>query len=506
MESVSVATKILSANQIRTADTYTIEYEPVTSIELMERASIAFVNWFIHNFDNDSIIKIFCGIGNNGGDGLAIARILIGKGYTVFPYIVGDIEKASFDFTINYKRLKSICQILTTRETFPVIVQNDIIIDALFGLGLSRPVEGFYSEVIRHINYSICKSIIAVDIPSGLFSDENTTGNSIVKAFHTITFQALKLCFCLPQSLVFCGDLHVVDIGLDKSYIKQLPSDYYLVNDAFIKSIFKKRDPFIHKGDAGQCLLIVGSKGKIGAGILAAKSCLRSGAGLVTVHTPQCGYIPLQTTVSEVMVITDKAENNITDIGSIDKYDAIGIGPGIGTDEKTMSAFEQFLKADNKPVVIDADALNMLSERKELMEYVPEQSILTPHSGEFKRLAGSWQNDFERLKMQIKFSKKYKVVILLKGPFSSISTPEGLVFFNSVGNSGMATAGSGDVLTGIITSLLGQGNEPHHAAILGAYIHGLSGDIFVNNYSKEGLIAGDLIKYLPEAFRHIYCI
>jgi len=503
-----ILTKILSAEQNRAADAYTIANEPIDSIDLMERASLGFVDWFINVYDNQNNIKVFCGIGNNGGDGLAISRLLINAGYSVEVFVIGDLDNASNDFLLNHKRLESLHDIrkLFVKNNLPILNDKDVVVDGLFGSGLNRPIEGIYADIIYHINHSNCKSVVSIDIPSGLFSDKSTPESAIIKASQTVTFQAPKLAFFLPQSAPICGNHYIVDIGLDQSYIGGLPSNHFLINRAYIRSIFKKRTDFIHKGEAGKCLIIAGSRGKIGAGMLAAKACLRAGAGLVTIHTPRCGYIPFQTAIPEVMIIEDKDENIITDIGETDKYDAIGIGPGIGNHQHTIDIFEQFLKTITKPIVIDADALNILSSQKKLFDYIPRFSIITPHPGEFKRLVGNWQDDFERLKLQIELSKKYQMTVLLKGAYTSITSPEGNVFFNPTGNSGMATAGSGDVLTGIITALLGQGYKSQDATILGAYIHGLSGDIFAEKYAKEGLIARDLIKNLPRTFRLLNCV
>ena len=506
MVNSNLALKIISSEQMRKVDEYSVIHEPILSIDLMERASKAFTTWFISNFDASNPIKIFCGTGNNGGDGLAIARLLLSQGFIVQVFIIGDISKGSEDFETNHKRLNTICPaiIISKNHELPTILPNDIVIDGLFGSGLNREITGSTGDLIQHINNAACKEIIAIDIPSGLLSDGSSKGQNIIRATQIVSFQSPKLAFLLPENAKYCNRFTIREIGLDQTFLDKLSTSLFFVNKALIKAIFKQRGNFIHKGDAGRCFLIAGSKGKIGAAILSTLACLRTGAGLVTIQVPKCGYIPLQTAVPEAMVIEDNSETNITEIHSLKKQNAIGIGPGIGTNSQTIRAFKLFLKETDFPIVLDADALNILSLEKELLRDIPSQSILTPHPQEFKRLVGDWNNEFERLDKQIALSKEFDVIVLLKGAYSSISTPSGQVFFNSTGNSGMATAGSGDVLTGIITSLLGQGYSAEKSTILGAYLHGLSGDLYINKYSREGLISQDLIEYIPVAIREIY--
>jgi hydroxyethylthiazole kinase-like uncharacterized protein yjeF len=506
MVNSTLALKIISTQQMRKVDEYTVIHEPILTIDLMERASKVFTTWFVNNFDKSNSIKIFCGTGNNGGDGLAIARLLLSQDYSIQVFVIGDIKKATKDFEINHQKLNTIIQatIIDANHIFPPILPKDIVIDGLFGSGLNREITGSTGNLIQHINNASCKEVIAIDIPSGLFADIPSNGQNIIRATQIVSFQSPKLAFLLPENAKYCNRFTIKEIGLDQTFLDKLNTSLFFVNKALIKSIFKQRGNFIHKGDAGRCFIIAGSKGKIGAAILSTLACLRTGAGLVTIQVPKCGYIPLQTAVPEAMVIEDNNETNITEIHSLNKQNAIGIGPGIGTNSKTIEAFKLFLKETNFPIVLDADALNIISLEKELLKDIPSQSVLTPHPQEFKRLVGEWNNEFERLDKQIALSKEFGIIVLLKGAYSSITIPSGQVFFNSTGNSGMATAGSGDVLTGIITSLLGQGYSSEQSTILGAYLHGLSGDIYINMNSKEGLISRDLIEYIPIAIRELY--
>jgi ADP-dependent NAD(P)H-hydrate dehydratase / NAD(P)H-hydrate epimerase len=495
--------KILSAQQIKELDAYTIQHEPIASIDLMERACRAFESWFIGRFDFTYRVGIVCGTGNNGGDGLGIARLLSETGYNVQVWIVKGDATESIDFKINQDRIrKKIAMAEITPQCDQKIFSScDILIDAIFGSGLSRPSEGLYSKVIECMNQTDALRI-AIDVPSGLMMDKPSSG-SIVKAHHTVSFQLPKLAFLLPQSYPFVGNWNVVPIGLNKDFIKQAASDYHYLSLKAIKRIVKPRLTFDHKGRYGHALIIAGSFGKIGAAILASRASLRTGLGLLTVHTPQCGNIIMQTAVPEAMVDTDRSEYFLTSVESTSQYSAIGVGPGLGQQPESVQAFASVLKQFKLPMVIDADALNILATNKELMKNIPPGSILTPHPKEFERLVGSWKNDFERLEKQRQLAKQLKCIIVLKGAYSSIASFEGNVYFNSTGNPGMATGGSGDVLTGILTSLLAQQYSPLEAAQLGVYLHGLSGDMVSYEKGMNSLIASDIIDFLPNAFKKI---
>ncbi len=490
--------KILSAEQIRQADQYTIKNEPIASIDLMERASTVFVEWFIAKFDPKHPVKIFCGTGNNGGDGLAISRLLTDRGYRTQVFVIGDKNKGSADFTINLGRFNAPVHSIESQADFPILPSDAILVDGIFGSGLTRSVEGLYGELINHLNQSD-RMRVAIDIPSGLFADRLSSGN-IVKADYTISFQLPKLALLLPENYSNVGIWEAVDIGLNQEFIESQDTSYYFIHSADVSRKLKKRSKYDHKGTYGKALIISGSFGKIGAAVLSSRAALRSGLGLLTVHTPGCGYNALQTAVPEAMVITDVNSDVITSITEFN-FDAIGLGPGLGKDTKTVRAVADFLEEYNGPLVVDADGLNILSENRELLQLLPENSVLTPHPGEFRRLVGSWQNDFDRLDKQRQFSKDFDVLVALKGAHTSISTPKGDVYFNSTGNPGMATAGSGDALTGIVTALLAQGYQAEDAAISGVYLHGLAGDLASLKKGESGMIATDIIECLPDAFQ-----
>ena len=493
--------KILTTSQIKELDAYTIQHEPITSIDLMERACSAFTSWFTSKFANDQPIGVICGTGNNGGDGLGIARLLADQGYDVKVWIVKGSMPESEDFKINLKRIRGkipVFEIVSDSDQ-NLFSDRSILIDAIFGSGLSRPADGIYAQAIRCMNKTNAIRV-AVDIPSGLMADKPSEGE-IVQADHTVSFQLPKLSLLFPQSNAYVGAWHVVDIGLNKDFIADAASDYLLLEQKDIKARLKPRSKFDHKGNFGHALLIAGSHGKMGAAVLSARSALRSGAGLLTVHVPQCGYEIMQISVPEAMVSVDENDKIVTSLPDIKAYSAIGIGPGIGQDKKTIKAFTSLLEAAAKPMVVDADALNILGANRELIHMLPKNTVLTPHPKEFERLAGSWKTDFERLKKQLDFSVKTGAIVLLKGAHSSISTPEGKIYFNNTGNPGMATGGSGDVLTGIITGLLAQGYSGLDSALIGCWVHGLAGDRAAAHIGQVSMTASDITAYLPDAFR-----
>ncbi len=506
------AVKILSALQIREGDAYTIAHEPISSVDLMERAGEKCFQWiyghapqlFPEQLDEGKYtFNVFCGVGNNGGDGLVIARLLNRNGYDVKVYIVDFSKNESDDFKTNFQRIgkrKLTVNRITTAADIPDISADSLVIDALIGTGIGRPVEGITAEVIQKIN-AAGATVISIDMPSGLFDADNS-GNirsNIVKATYTLTFQFLKPSFLLAENASFVGQCEVVDIELHPHFIESVETDYLLVTSQLVTSIYQRRQKFSHKGTFGHAAIIAGSKGKVGAAVLAARGALHAGAGLVTAVLPSSGTTIMHISVPEAMA-HETGDDFLAGEIDVSAYSAIGIGPGIGLDKETQLVVRQMVTAVDIPTVIDADAINILSVNKDWYENLHAKVILTPHPGEFKRMAGEWSTDFEKLSIQIKWAKDHKCYVLLKGAYSSLATPEGKVYFNSTGNPGMATGGSGDVLTGIITGLLAQGYPIHDAAILGMYLHGKAGDLAVIDCGEEALTASLLWQYLGKAF------
>lgn len=495
--------KIFTAAQIRACDAYTIKASGIQSIDLMERAANRCADWISEHLPKDSLFVILCGTGNNGGDGLAITRLLNRLGYGVKAFLLQFSKELSADCQANLERLQHIDSELISivqPDTYITDIQpNIIIVDAILGTGLSRPVQGWLAKFINHIN-QLPNRKIAIDMPSGLPADALPDRDaSIVRADYTLSFQFYKRSFLHHEAGDFTGAIQIIDIGLDSTFIGATHTQYRTLEHADVKAIYKPRKAFSHKGTYGHSLLIGGSYGKMGAITLSAKGALHAGAGLTTVLIPSCGYNIMQTALPEVMCMTNGG-NVIEKIEDWEKFNAIGLGPGIGTDDKTIHAVEEFLDACKKPVIVDADGLNIIARQAELLGSLPGGSVLTPHPKEFARLFGENTNSMIQLDNARIQAMRYNINIVLKGHHTTVITPEGDCWYNMTGNAGMAKGGSGDVLTGIITGLLAQGYEPQQAAMLAVYLHGLAGDITARELSQEAMTATDITTNLGKAF------
>jgi hydroxyethylthiazole kinase-like uncharacterized protein yjeF len=500
--------KIFTSTQVRKIDDYTIKNEPIASIDLMERASMQIASWITEMFDNNHSFLFLIGPGNNGGDGLAVARMLMENNYLVEVHLVRISDKLSVDARTNLDRLQEIpgAKISELEKVSSLIVEDPgiILVDALFGSGLTRRLEGLARDVINYVN-ELPNLRIAIDIPSGLYGEDNTENDpdAILQSDFTLALQAPSLSFFFAENHAYVGIWEVLPIGLHQDILEESATPWHYIQAGDVRDLLKPRMKFDHKGTYGHCLLIAGCYGMMGAAVLAARACLRTGTGLVTGHVPRFGYKILQTTVPEALISIDESDIIFTGVPGLQPYSAVGIGPGLGCKPNTGRAIHELIKSVKVPLVVDADALNMLSEHPEWISLLPEDTILTPHPREFERLAGKAETGYERVRMQIDFAIKHKVIVVLKGAHTSIACPDGSCWFNTTGNPGMATAGSGDVLTGIILSLLGQGYNPRDAAILGVYMHGLAGDLASDDSSEESLIAGDIIESLGFAFQYI---
>lgn len=498
--------KIFSASQIKDWDAYTITNEPVASVDLMERAATQCAEWLIHKGYANKHLHIFCGKGNNGGDGLAIARLLLQKGCKVTVYVLEFGHKGTDDFQTNLRRLHPLTfdiHFIQSELFFPIIQEHDVIIDAMLGTGLSKPLEGVTQKLVLHLNQTNAMRI-SIDIPTGMYADISCKEATVFHAHHTLSFQNMKLCFLMDENQEAFGTIHLLPIRLHPEFEAINSSPFQMIDKALAQSIYKIRKAFAHKGNFGHALLLSGSYGKMGAAVLMTKACMRSGAGLATALIPQCGYTILQTAVPEAMVETDNSQFHLSKLPKeLLRYAAIGIGPGIGLHEETATVVVDLLKQTHQPTVLDADALNLLSIKQNLQEILHEECILTPHPKEFERLFGKAANDFERMQQALHQAAKLNVHIILKTHHTLIACPDGKAFFNSTGNAGMATAGSGDVLSGILTGLLAQGYRAEDACVLGVYLHGMAGDIAAHNLSEEAMMAGDITSYLGQAFQTI---
>lgn len=500
--------KIFTAEQIYEADKQTILNQGIDSTELMKRAATKIFEWLTDYLqDSKRKISVFCGIGNNGGDALIVAKLLLEKGYSAQTYVVNLNNIRSKDFLWAYNEFTRSTEsepiLLSEGDCFPKVHQEELLIDGIFGIGLNRSITGWVKDLVQHINQSKAYKL-AIDIPSGLFANAPYTDpDAIIRADHTLSFQVPKLAFFLPENFLYVPSFKILDICLDKKYLQTAETIAELTTKAVVKKLYKPKQPFDHKGSNGHALIVGGSYGKIGAAILSTKACLRTGAGLVTCFVPKCGYPIMQSTVPEAMVLTDVHENRITTITLSFNPSAIAIGMGIGQAIKTKKTLLELFKTANCPMVIDADALNLIAKHKDLKEAIPKGSILTPHPGELKRLLGDWENDYDKLEKTKKFSKKHKAIIIIKGAYTTIVHDDKL-YINTTGNPGMATAGSGDVLSGVLAALLSQNYKALATSMLGVYLHGKAGDFALKNKGYESLIAGDIINQIGKAIIGVY--
>ncbi len=501
--------KIFSGKQIYEADTYTIQKQEISSDVLMERAATQIFNWMHLRMQGAPVkIHLFCGIGNNGGDGIALARHLQEHGYNIGVYVINYSKTRSKDFLINLERLKERKvwpEFLESDCELPAIGKDDIIVDAIFGIGLNRAPDAWVVRLIEHL-HSTQAFILSIDIPSGMYTDKGVEDpNAVVKANFVLSFQAPKLTFFLPGTGIYSNQWEVLDIGLDPEYLTEMKTDYELVGKNEVLPMYMPREKFSHKGTFGHVMVVGGSVGKIGAVHLTAQSSLRTGSGLVSAYVPECGLLPLQTNVPEAMVVPDTGEQFLSNIDFDLDGKTIAIGVGMGKETSTVKTFSSFLDQVHTPLVIDADALNILAEHKTLLKKLPKDSVLTPHPKELERLIGKWKDDFEKLKKAKAFSKKYNCILIIKGAHT-ITLQNGKGYINMTGNPGMATAGSGDVLTGVIAGLMAQGYTSLHAALFGVYLHGRAGDIAVEATGYQALLASDISNAIGKAFIDLFKI
>ncbi len=501
--------KIFTNAQIHELDQYTIEHEPISSVDLMERAAKAITRTISEQWSNSTPVVVFAGPGNNGGDALAVARMLAESNYNVSAYLFNISSHLSADCATNRQRLRDSKQVKTfievTQEFEPPQLEADtLVVDGLFGSGLNKPLAGGFASLVKYINVSPSQ-VVSIDLPSGLMSEDNTYNvrSNIIRADLTLTLQQPKLAFFFPENQAYIGRLRVLDIRLSEEGTKKIDAQYNIIEENEIRPLLMDRDCFAHKGNMGNALLIAGSYGMGGAAVLATKACLRSGAGKVTVHSPKRNNMILQISVPEAIVHLDPEETIFSETIDTEEYQALGIGPGLGQSETTAIALIAQLRRTQCPAVVDADALNMLANHRAWLMQLPKGLILTPHPKEFDRLEGHSADSYERLTKARELAERLQGYVILKGHHSALCCPDGHVTFNSTGNAGMATAGSGDVLTGIITALLARGYQQREACIIGMYLHGLAGDIAARKLGMESLMASDIIQYLPQAFLKI---
>ncbi len=501
--------KLLNAHQLKELDVQTIQARNIASIDLMEEAAQQVAKFITKHYPADHRdLVIFSGPGNNGGDGLALARLLAQTGYRkIQVFLFNTNNSLSADCAANAERLQAECPDVTFTEVLqkfeaPELSSKTLIIDALFGTGLNKPLSGGYAALVKFINAAQAE-VVSIDMPSGLMCEDNTfnSPSSIVHATHTLTIGLPKLALILADNQTYTGQTHVLPLNFDKEFLSNAVTPYHLTHKSEIQGLLKQRPPFGHKGTFGNALLIAGKFGMAGAAVLAAKACLKSGVGKVTIHTPIKNNEVLQIAVPEAVLNHDEDERIFSTPENADFYNAVAIGPGLGTDKRTALAFIEQVSHTNCPLLIDADGINILGGHKGWISQVPAGTIFTPHAKEMQRLGICNADSYSTLLEAVNMAKQHKFFICLKGHYTAVCTPRGYVYFNTTGNSGMATAGSGDVLTGIILALLAQQYPLEAACRLGVYLHGLAGDLAAEALGEHSLTASDLIAYLPQAFK-----
>lgn len=501
--------KIFTGAQIRELDKYTIENEPIKSIDLMERAARAITRAITERWPQEVPVVVFAGPGNNGGDALAVARLLTEQNYQVQTYLFNITGKLSADCTENKRRLtdrkgRPLLTEVTQEFDPPRLEGGMLVVDGLFGSGLNKPLAGGFASLVKYINASQAE-VVSIDVPSGLMTEDNTYNirANIVRATLTLTLQNTKLSFLFEENQQYVGELKILDIRLSQEGMEKTDAQYTILEEQCVRPLLRRRPPFAHKGSMGHALLVAGSYGMAGAAVLAARSCLRSGVGKVTVHVPKRNVLPLQIAVPEAVLHMDREETFFSEPMATEDFQAVGIGPGLGTAEQTSIAMIAQLRRTQCPLVVDADALNILAVRRAWLNQLPQGIILTPHPKELDRLEGQSVDSYERLTKARLLAERLHGYVVLKGHHTAICMPDGHIAFNSTGNAGMATAGSGDVLTGILTALLARGYSQRDACIVGVYLHGLAGDLAAQELGQESVTASDLIDFLPKAFLRI---
>lgn len=499
--------KILTSEQLHELDNATCEAQEIDSLELMERAANAVSCEIISRFLPSQRIVVIAGPGNNGGDALATARMLIEQGYKRVEIFLFNVHnRLSHDCNEERKKLITIEGVDFTEVilefTPPYLSKSDVVIDGLFGSGLKEPLQGGFQSLANLLNSSGAY-IVAIDIPSGMFGEwnSNVRRRDVVHADLTLTFQLPRLSFFFEDNAPLLGEWQLLDIDLDEDKIRETQSDYRYVDRRSIRPLIHKRLPFSGKRDYGSALLFAGSTGMMGAAVMCARATLKAGAGLATVHSANRGIDIVQTAVPEAMFEPDRNEHFIADMKIYHDHQVVAAGPGIGTKDQTINALESMLKNVKCPLLLDADALNCISKRPSLLALLPQNTVITPHAGEFDRLFGEQKSSEDRLRKAIEMARHYNIIIVLKGHYTATVSPTGRVCFNSTGNAGMATAGAGDVLTGIIAAFMAQGYQPERAALIGVYIHGLAGDLAAADLGEFGMTAGDIADYAGRAIR-----
>ncbi len=502
--------KLFTTEEIRAIDRRTIEQEGVPSLELIERVAEGVADEISSRWRSNKPTMVFAGPGNNGADALGAARLLFERGFRpeVFLFNIGG-DKLSTDCAASRDRMLAevpdiIFHEVKDRFSMPKITTNHLVIDGLFGSGLREELQGGFKSLVQYINDENA-TVVSIDLPSGMFGDWNPqiVNRNTIHATLTLAIQFPRISFFIPDNAELIGEWKIIDIGLSEKAIATSPANFCLVEQRDVHRRLRHRKEFASKADFGSGILYAGSYGMMGAAILAARGALRAGVGKLTVNSPKCGYQIMQSSVPEALFRHNRGEINIIDIHPERDFSAIAVGPGIGTNELTVKAVEDFLASINQAVILDADALNCIAIKPSILNTIPVLSILTPHAGEFDRLFGPQPSAEARLRKAIEMAKYYNILIILKGRYTAIVRPDGKVYFNSSGCPAMATAGSGDVLTGVLLSMLAQGYPAELASLIAVYVHGLAGEMAAAEQGEYGVTAGDIASYIGKAISEI---
>jgi len=502
--------KLFTLEDILGIERQTLTQENTKFHDLVERVGNAAANEIASHWRPSVRTVIFAGPGNDGAYALMTASSLLERGYVPHIYLfniggnsLNDECRRCRDI-LRAKYSSDVLEEVVTKFNIPELGVSDLVIDGLFGPELRQPLTGGFMSLVRYINESGA-TVVSLDMPSGMCGDwnHNVSARNVVKADVTLALQYPRLPFFFADFAGLAGQWRVLDIGYSREAAENRQSSFYLIEDDEVRSLLKPREPFSNKSDYGSACLVAGSYGMVGASVLACMGALRAGAGKVTVYGPQCSFSVVQTAAPEAMFMSDKSHHEISDITLPDTFSAIGVGPGIGTSEATVDALDSFIKRYRSPLVLDADALNCIALRPALLNHIPVLSVITPHAGEFDRLFGKQSSHEARLLKAVEVSRKYNLLILLKGHYTTLVRPDGKIYINSSGSPAMATPGSGDVLTGVLTAFMAQGYKPEVAALIAAFVHGRAGELASLRHGQYGVIASDIVNCIGEAIMKI---
>lgn len=513
-DSIEIVMKIFSSEEINAIIKYTLKEQGLTERQFIDNVGEALASEIISRLIPGHKLVMFAGPELNGAYGLATARHLCLQGFHPEVYLfnvggkrISDNCRAARDSFVESCGPELLTEITGMEFSMPDLAGEVTVIDSLFGTERQTPLGGGFQSIVRHINDTATR-IVSLDVPSGLLVDsvEGLINRNIIHATLTLAIGVPRVAFFLRENAELLGSWKIVPVDLSQRAMDSLPLTYGMVERSYVRKVLPPRHPFESKADSGDAIIFGGSYGMLGASVLAAKAALRGGCGKVTVHGPRCGYFVLQTAVPCALFESDPGDLAINTIELKRNYNAVAIGPGMGTVDATIDALDSFLKianANSRPLILDADALNCIAIRPEMLNHLPVLSVLTPHAGEFDRIFGRQPTSYARLLKARSEAQKRQIIIVLKGHFTAIVRPDGKVLFNPTGSVALATAGTGDVLTGLMAALAARGLPMEVAAIAAPYIHGVAGDLSAGIHGTYGVTASDVADNIGRAIKDI---